>query len=934
MTNTINVNKRPDFISKQFADLNAQRIISIALPFLSLHSKTARISSLAIGAYQFYSANTWSERALLVSSTALGHFCPLGQLALSSSAVLYKCYQDPELKSLLQITSQAIHIASIYYGTPAWIVASLLSQATGELVEAYKHSQHPEGRTPELIATVLLAAIRTQKAYTIQKEQFRLRQEAQERELQEQVQKEAKELCEKFVKERELQEQSQKEQFRLSQEAKDKEFQEQVQKEANEFCEKFVKERELQEQSQKVIQELQDGLPRDFSKDTLFQKDIHSDSKLWAVVAETEIPVMDQNKKLSTEDWKTLYEQFSNTGEKIHLSTLLKARGFTTSIEDVDFSVTGVLEQFIFEKMEFKNCNFSNMTIRNVDIKFCNFTECNLSNISASGDLVYVFLVNFNSCNLSSISGNIFFSSCTYDNCLGQQKDAMKEPSTHIDMDDLRMEEEATDRFENIERTFKNPYCPFTEENHELSGDLSAKMAARRFMIKDANDQEYDFGSYFNGFGGNLVKGHNLHFRTTEAGNGSKFIELSFRVNHIYHTRLRQLVKTLYKMDPQDRNAFANEIQSRAFYGNRAAYFTQGHLNYDDESAKEIVFEGIGSLMVGDKNHINFRDQVKVTLNEGASIESFHHFLSIFGLQDAIKQTNEDDIRRLKLGTLFRTFYPAKARFMEKKDAFFTLPPDELKQAIIQEAPAMDKIFAKHTVVKRELFPGYVKYGVPLGNDVSGWGGRALTTALTSLHNNGDDRLEKKQLDQIANIVKNGLLSQELRDKNGISITGLNDEEQYEDGGAQSVYTQIITARDIEEQKKMKNFGYFSPVRLYISLDALHQGSYQYLNDNFGVKAGFDYKTRLTLKEFMQRNPDQFNGHEIMLPDRVLPQYIKAMSVKTQEIKDQIIAHLRQLGLVHQNLQGQAIINGIPVDEFIHHNKRLTPEMVKSCYTV
>jgi len=181
MENVTNVNSRADFILKQFSDLNANIIISIALPFMAMHSMTAKLTPL-VTAYQVYAANSWSERALLITTTAFGRISPLGQLAFSSAFQAYQLHQAKEnkdrLKLLLQMTSQAIHISSAIYGTPALIVLSLLSQATGELIDAYKH--YSEGKKYELIASLLLATIRGKKVYSIRCQQNQFDRELKE----------------------------------------------------------------------------------------------------------------------------------------------------------------------------------------------------------------------------------------------------------------------------------------------------------------------------------------------------------------------------------------------------------------------------------------------------------------------------------------------------------------------------------------------------------------------------------------------------------------------------------------------------------------------------------------------------------------------------------------------------------------------------------
>jgi hypothetical protein len=51
------------------------------------------------------------------------------------------------------------------------------------------------------------------------------------------------------------------------------------------------------------------------------------------------------------------------------------------------------------------------------------------------------------------------------------------------------------------------------DEEDDLYVDFEDKIESRRFTMVDANNKEYDFGSYFHGYGKGLVKGMNLNFR-------------------------------------------------------------------------------------------------------------------------------------------------------------------------------------------------------------------------------------------------------------------------------------------------------------------------------------------------------------------------------------------------------------------------------------
>ena len=171
MNPIINSNRLPDFISKSVANLNSQRIISLALPLLSLNPITARVSSVGVGLYQCYSMWTnkdvktfsgskWADTALLASSITLSVFFPMLQLGFSSGVFfgtyVYKLLkEDSPGLTALQMTQHAVHLASLYYRTPLLMGISLVSQAGTEIVQAYH-----EERTPERCVNLLMAAIR------------------------------------------------------------------------------------------------------------------------------------------------------------------------------------------------------------------------------------------------------------------------------------------------------------------------------------------------------------------------------------------------------------------------------------------------------------------------------------------------------------------------------------------------------------------------------------------------------------------------------------------------------------------------------------------------------------------------------------------------------------------------------------------------------
>jgi hypothetical protein len=210
--------------------------------------------------------------------------------------------------------------------------------------------------------------------------------------------------------------------------------------------------------------------------------------------------------------------------------------------------------------------------------------------------------------------------------------------------------------------------------------------------------------------------------------------------------------------------------------------------------------------------------------------------------------------------------------------------------------------------------------------------------------------LPTKQVDLAIDILKNGLFSKELRDKNGMNAKGLNGNHHYKGGGAQSVYSMLLTDKDLDERKKIGSIGYSdaAAVRLYISLKALNQGSYQYNEDMCGTKEVQDYINRPSILDFVKivkleqdyeyqtpepyEDDQHYETQEIMIPDRVDQKHFMAMTVKTEQVKQQIISRGRECNLFQTGEDGIERYNGIPVDEFISTEDHITPELLKRCH--
>jgi hypothetical protein len=265
---------------------------------------------------------------------------------------------------------------------------------------------------------------------------------------------------------------------------------------------------------------------------------------------------------------------------------------------------------------------------------------------------------------------------------------------------------------------------------------------------------------------------------------------------------------------------------------------------------------------------------------------------------------------------------------LKKEELFFQLSPEDLKQKIVEIAPGMKKHFETYQIQETEILPGFVRYSIPIDNEVRALGGRALTAAL--LTNDADDDREHSDsltagiLDTIANIVKHGMLSAEIRNEARLPL-----------GGASSVFTQMVWQQDVDKQKKLKDFGYHSDIRLYFSLKALNRGSYQFNIDQFGSKQGPLYSSRKNIIDFTRFFPfnikDARMWHEVMIPYSILPEEIRAVNVTTSEMREQLLAHFKKHDIIQIDPEGKETIHGVPIDDFILVEKRISPKAVTNC---
>ena len=470
--------------------------------------------------------------------------------------------------------------------------------------------------------------------------------------------------------------------------------------------------------------------------------------------------------------------------------------------------------------------------------------------------------------------------------------------------------------------------------------------------------ENMSFGTHFHGVGKGLVKGANLAFRTKRI-DGAEMTELDFKVNHVFRSKIQNEIDALSKLDSEGITTVLSLTGSHG-KGIRLEHnqpFPLGNTSMG--TATKIAIEGLGSIYIGAIPDLpTMYDRVVVHMGADKNIYDFHELLAFLNLDQSFHQSNKEDMDRLKIGHLFRTFYPREALPLERSEDFFSLPVNQIITKIVEDIPEMQNIFNTYfnQMTPEEILPGKLRYRINgLAKKAYELGARGLTAAITGVYS--PPEIYKR----IASILKLGMLSSEIKKEIGLNARGTSSSADFYSGGADSVFSQMITEKNCHDRMNFNDLNYNSDIRLLISLDALEMGTYQYFDDGYGNRKlepsywNCDYSSRPGILEFvdnLQNNPNsperetspddeqeildalkecwgfadtrdprytyfmnsyQYAGHEVMIKERIDPSFIKRIVVSNSGIQSELVSYLKECNLVDQ----KEWIFGIPLDQFI-----------------
>lgn len=444
---------------------------------------------------------------------------------------------------------------------------------------------------------------------------------------------------------------------------------------------------------------------------------------------------------------------------------------------------------------------------------------------------------------------------------------------------------------------------------------IQAANGKEGIILEDGNGNEYDLGTHLHGYGKQLVKGMNVTMKDQ-----GDFVSLDFKVNHVFRERIQTVIAEVSQYKREETKELLGLLGSHVkgiAIGQKPAQIGSWTGNNH-----EIYLEGLGKITIGaDENVITLYDKVSIQMEKGKTLYDFHEALSFLNLDDALRHSASEDIERMKIGQLFRIFRPYDATQFERTSPFFDQSLEELKTSILEKSPGMDAIFEKYLprMELREIVPGRMRFAINgLADELRERGAYGLTSALTGAWS------QQEINERVASILEMGMLSSEMRKDYNIGKKGLSSGADFYTGGADSVFTQLVTDRT----KSYNSFAYHSNVRFLISPKALENGTYQYHDDAFGTRelsgGGWwfwfsDYLHRSNIFNFVAEERAIFNSdNEVMLKERLLPEYVTGIVVNNDQMKSNILGYLRERNIVQIDALGRETILSKPVDQFIH----------------
>lgn len=319
-------------------------------------------------------------------------------------------------------------------------------------------------------------------------------------------------------------------------------------------------------------------------------------------------------------------------------------------------------------------------------------------------------------------------------------------------------------------------------------------------------------------------------------------------------------------------------------------YFSKGMLTYGEEQYE--MPDGGFETFPKTKELFSLLGAVKIELENStdkeATIKSIEEACSIIGIKNISEPPSQEQI---------------KSRVADKTRQQHKLEDEDSYQTFVEQ-------YQQANLPQQEIvFPEYYT---------------AVDAQASERYQQSNQLLLLHEVSNRAGlpfIAKHGLLSMSERYKRGMPTNSQLSGVEFENGGADNVFTRCYPIRDAYNSSTIRIFnegkgmsGVFSgDTLLLIDTKQLDREDwYAYKSDEFGTKQPWIFEERPTPNEFFS----SLNSSSQVLPDNELlfergvpAEAIYGMAVKTETVKEELIELYTNAGVTE--------INGIPLDEYI-----------------
>jgi hypothetical protein len=423
------------------------------------------------------------------------------------------------------------------------------------------------------------------------------------------------------------------------------------------------------------------------------------------------------------------------------------------------------------------------------------------------------------------------------------------------------------------------------------------------------------WGAYFSGFN---TKGGHVH-ASRNIINGKEWNCIDFKIPIPIRNKLQEgLLKIL--ANPQ---AFNQALPPGLCESATVTSSTQAFRKRDDNvftdkdrlllpnGTIEFDFKGLGRVIIGNDpnsrclyNWVNV--EMAADLPPGEGILKLNQMLTLIGIGPLDKDPQVDE--KIKIAQLTRAFYPALITAMAGQEEFYQLTPDELKKRICEAKPQMGSIFDKYLAKMRKeaIFPVKSVWVVPdLANSVRDQGAWGLMAGM------GKNEPFEDVCGYLVRRLKEGTISSMDRFAAGWIKHGASSIRDLNSGGGDQVFLRMI-GKELE-MTEIQQFVFSGTMQVLYDLSILNRGAYAYYEDKFGAKGIPLYENRSDLLTFAKNLRGHHHNNEVMIKNRIPPEYIIGAVVSSVKQKRKLIETLRKAGVVVNDK-----INGVPVEEFVH----------------